>query len=393
VSQQRFIATMQGRTATFSTFSDEYFDEVAFEAQLTGDRMPVMVFFYWTFKLKSRFLSGDYFEALAAAEKAKSLLWGAFGEIMLLDYFYYTALTVAALYEKGSADEQEAWHSLLTAHRKKLHEWANNYEPTFADKHALVRAEIARIENQDLDAMRLYEEAIRVAPENGFVQNEGVANEVAAQFYLKRGIEKIANSYLRDARYCYLSWGALGKVQQLDECYPALEEQTALRPTTTMGTSVEQLDLGTVMKASHAVAGEIVLEDLIQTLMAIALEHAGAERGLLILPHSEELLIAAEAMTGSSGIDVKLRDAFVTPSDLPDSLLRYVIRAHENVILDDASVQNLFSEDEYVRREGPRSILCLPLVKQAKLMGVLYLKPPRPVSRWLLGMVVTSWQT
>ena len=106
VSQQRFIATMQGRTATFSTFSDAQFDEAAFEAQLTGDRMPTMVCFYWILKLKARFLSGDYAEALAAADKAKALLWAAAGHIQLLDYFYYTALTVAALYENASADEQ-----------------------------------------------------------------------------------------------------------------------------------------------------------------------------------------------------------------------------------------------------------------------------------------------
>ena len=106
VSQQRFIATMQGRTATFSTFSDAQFDEAAFEAQLTGDRMTLMVCFYWILKLKARFLSGDYAEALAAADKAKALLWAAAAQIHLLDYFYYTALTVAALYETASADEQ-----------------------------------------------------------------------------------------------------------------------------------------------------------------------------------------------------------------------------------------------------------------------------------------------
>src|ERR1700686_4727256 len=247
VSQQRFIATMQGRTATFSTFSDAQFDETTFEEQLTGGRIPTMVCLYWIVKLKTRFLSGDYAEALAAADKAKALLWASAVWIQLLDYFYYTALTVAALYEKASADEQQGWRDLLTAHREKLREWAENYPPTFADKHLLVLAEIARLEDRDLDAMRLYEEAIRAARENGFVQNEGLANELAAQFYLKRGIEKVARSYLRESRYCFLRWGALGKVQQLDERYPALEEQSSLRSTTTIGTSVEQLDLGTAI--------------------------------------------------------------------------------------------------------------------------------------------------
>jgi PAS domain S-box-containing protein len=373
-SQQRFIATMQGRTANFSTFNDAQFDEAAFEAQLTGDRMTLMICWYWILKLKARFLSGDYAEALTAADKAKPLLWAAAAQIHLLDYFYYTALTVAALYESASADEQTGWRELLIAHREQLREWAENYPPTFGDKHALASAEIARVEGRDLDAMRLYEQAIRAARENGFVQNEGLADELAAQFYLKRGLEKVAHSYLRDARYCYLRWGALGKVRQLDERYPAIKEQAALRPTATIGTSVEQLDLGTVMKASHAVAGEIVLEKLIETLMLIAVEHAGAERGLLILPHGKELRIAAEAKTGRDGIEVELQDALVMPSDLPDSLLHYVIRTQESVILDEASTQNQFSQDQYVRRQCPRSVLCLPLVKQTKLMGVLYLE-------------------
>ena len=142
----------------------------------------------------------------------------------------------------------------------------------------------------------------------------------------------------------------------------------------TIETPVEQLDLGTVIKVSQAVSGEIVLEQLVRTLMVIAVEHAGAERGLLILPFGEEHRIAAEARTDRDEVEVHLQQASVAPSDLPDSLLRYVIRTQESVILDDASVQNLFSEDEYVRQQRPRSVLCLPLVKQAKLMGVLYLE-------------------
>jgi predicted ATPase/signal transduction histidine kinase len=373
VSQQRFIASMRGRTATFSTYSDEQFDEAAFEAQLTGDRIPTLVCVYWIFKLKARFLSGNYVEALAAVEKAKPLLWASPPQFPLLDYFYYTALTLTALYENATTDEKNSWRDLLTAHCEQLREWADNYPPTFGDKHALVSAELARIEGRDLDAMALYEEAIQAARENGFVQDEGVASELAGQFYLKRGIEKVAHYYLRDARYCFLRWGALGKVKQLDERYPAIEEQAAVRPSTTIGTSIEQLDLGTVMKASQAVAGEIVLEKLIKTLMVIAVEHAGAERGLLILPQGEELRVTAEART-REGVDVQLQDAPITPSDLPNSLLHYVIRTRESVILDDATTQNLFSQDDYVRQRRPRSVLCLPLVKQVNLVGFLYLE-------------------
>jgi predicted ATPase len=193
-SQQRFIATMQGRTASLSTFSDAKFDEATFEARLRGNLRPLMIVWYWILKLKARFLSGDYADALAAADTAKPLLPAAAGQIQQLDYFFYTALTVAALYENVSADEQTTWRELLTAHREQLREWAEVYPPTFADKHALMLAEIARLEGRTLDAMQSYEQAIRFARENGFVQSEALAHEVAARFYAARGFETIARA-------------------------------------------------------------------------------------------------------------------------------------------------------------------------------------------------------
>jgi len=375
VSQQRFIASMQGRTATFSTFSDAQFDETAFEAQLTGDRMPMLICWYWILKLKARFLSGNYAEALAAADKAKPLLWASAVYIQLLDYFCYTALTVAALYENATADEQARWRGLLTTHREQLREWTDNYPPTFADKHALVAAEIARLEGRDADAMRLYEQAIRSARDNGFVQNEALAHEVAARFFSARSFDTIAHGCLREARRCYLRWGAFGKVRQLEQLHPHLRDAPVpASPTTTIGAPVERLDVGTVLKAAQAVSGEIVLDELIKTLLRIAIEHAGAERGLLILFPGDEPRIAAEATTGRGQVEVTLRQTDASSAELPESVLHTVIRTRESVILDDASAQNPFSADEYVLKKHARSVLCLPLVKQAKLIGVLYLE-------------------
>ncbi|MDB5578449.1 MAG: multi-sensor signal transduction multi-kinase, partial [Bradyrhizobium sp.] len=375
-SQQRFIATMQGRTANFSTFSDSQFDEAAFEAQLTADRMALKICWYWILKLMARFLSGDYAEALAAADKAKALLWTSSHRVQVFEYFYYTALTVAALYENATADKQNRWRELLTAHLGQLREWADNYAPTFADKHALVSAEIARLEGRDADAMRLYEEAIHSAGENGFVQNEGLAHEAAARFYAARGVKTIARACLREARRCYLRWGAFGKVRQLEQLHPHLRDApVSASPTATIGAPVGQLDVGTVLKASQAVSGEIVLGELIKTLLRIAVEHAGAERGLLILFPGDEPRIAAEATTGPSQVEVTLREmAAVSPAELPKTLLHTVIRTRQSVILDDASAQNPFSADEYICQKHARSVLCLPLVKQAKLIGVLYLE-------------------
>jgi signal transduction histidine kinase len=375
VSQQRFIAAMQGRTASFSTFSHAQFDEATFEADLTGDRMNTMTCVYWILKLKARFLSGDYYEALATAAKVKPILRGEAVQIFFLDYSYYTALTIAALYENASAAEQSEWRNLLAAHQEQLREWAENYPPTFGDKYALVSAEIARLEGRDADAMRLYEQAIKSAREHGFVQNEGLAQEVAAGFYAARGVEGISQSYLRNARHCYLHWGAFGKVRQLDQHHPGLrEEADSSAPRATVSAPVEQLDVGTVVKASQAVSSEIELGKLIETLMRISLEHAGAERGLLILFTNNEPRIAAQAITGGSSIEVTLRNSAITPSELSESVLHTAMRTQDSVILDDASAQMPYSTDEYVREKHARSVLCLSLVKQGKLVGVLYLE-------------------
>jgi PAS domain S-box-containing protein len=375
VSQQQFIENMRGRTARFSTFSDAHFDETAFEAQLTEDRMATMVCWYWILKLQARFMSSDYEAAIAAAWKAKALLWSSDAHIQLLDYHYYSALALAAGWETAPLERQREWRRLLTAHEEQLREWADNYPPTFGDKYALVSAEIARLEGRDADAMRLYEQAIRSAREHGFVQNEGIAHELAAEFFLARGSMTAARAHLEDARGCFARWGAVGKVQQLEQLHPHLRDApVAASPTATIGASVERLDVGTVVKASQAVSGEIVLGELIKTLLRIAVEHAGAERGLLILFPGDEPRIAAEAKTGRGHVDVTLRQTDASPDELPESVLHYVIRTRESVILDDALAKNQFSADEYICQKHARSVLCLPLVKQSKLIGVLYLE-------------------
>jgi signal transduction histidine kinase/GAF domain-containing protein len=332
-------------------------------------------FVYWILTLKSRFLSGDYVAALAAANAVEPLLWVAATQIHLLDYVYYSALTVATCYDQAPADQQRQWRHLLAAHREQLREWAASYPPTFADKHALVSAEIARLEDRVVDAMTLYEQAIQSAREHGFVQNEGLAHELAARFYLARGFETVGVTYLRHARSCYQRWGAAGKVKQLEARHPQLREaRSPASLAATIGSRVGELDVETVIKASQALSSEIVLPSLIETLMRIALEHAGAERGVLILLQGDAPQIEAEATTDRGRVEVSVRQAVVTPADLPQSALLYVIRTRGRVLLDDASVENVYAEDAYVQAKRARSVLCMPIVKQTKLMGVLYLE-------------------
>jgi GAF domain-containing protein len=197
--------------------------------------------------------------------------------------------------------------------------------------------------------------------------------KLAVRFYAARGFEAIAQTYLRNARYCYLRWGADGKVRQLDALYHYLRgELPPPGQATRIAAPVEHLDLAAIIRVSQGTSGEIVLEKLINTLMRTALEQAGAERSLLILGRGVEHRIEAEARSDRDKDIIHFRQSLITPSELPESLLRYVIRTQESLILSDASAKNIFSEDEYIRRKCPRSVLCLPLIKQRQLIGVLY---------------------
>jgi PAS domain S-box-containing protein len=373
VTQQRFIASMQGHTTSLSTFSDAQFDEARFEAELAG-RNPTVTAWYWILKLKARFLSGDFAEAMATAGKAKQLLWCAIGRIEMLEYVYYSALTLSALYEAATNEEQQAWMAILVAHRNQLREWTDNCPPTFGDKLALVSAEIARLERRDSDALRLYEQAIRSARDNGFVQNEALAHELAAQCCLAQGLETAGHAHLRSARSGYERWGAHGKLKQLDARYARLRQGQTPAASTAIGPPAGELDVETVGKASQALLGEMVLPILIEKLLRIAVENAGAQRGLLVMIRDGQPRIEAEATIGSGRIEVAVRQAVVTAPELPQAALLYVIRTHERVLLDDASTDTIYSQDEYVRQRRSRSVLCLPIIKQARLMGALYLE-------------------
>ncbi|MFC0397933.1 ATP-binding sensor histidine kinase [Paraburkholderia rhizosphaerae] len=383
VAQQRLIAALQGRTANLATFSDAQFDEAAFEAQLTDDRMTMMICWYWVTKLQARFLAGDYAAALAASKQAEPRLWALFDQVELVEYFYYTALTVAALFESAPSGGQRAWRELLSSHEEQLRAWANTHPPTYAGRHALVLAEIARIEGRDSDAMGLYERAIASGREHGFTLNEGVAHELAAGLCVARGWATAARAHLDEARGCFARLGAHGKVAQLDARMSPLRE-ASVSHATAPGDGA-QLDLLSVTKASQAISGQIVLEDLIDTLMHILLETAGAQTGQLLLVRDERADLVAEASVEQKAIHVRqylnppapaasLPQSAARGPDWPGSIVNYVQRSQERVLLDDATQANPFSADDHVVSRQPKSVLCLPLMRRSALIGLLYLE-------------------
>lgn len=394
-AQLGVIRCLRGFTYKFGCFDDGQVNEIELEQRYAANpatKQPEC--WYWIRKLQARFFAGEYSSALESAARARELLWTSAAMFETAEYHFYAALSLAAFCgpivaksadptsqsstlsieasAKAAALQKESLGT-LAAHQRQLDLWAENCPENFENRAALVGAELARLEGRDLEAERLYEQAIRSARINGFIHNEAIAYETAARFYAARGFEDFSEIYLAKARDGYLRWGALGKVRQLEAYYPRLATADPHLGTREATTSA-QLDVETVVKASQALSGEMALPKLIERLMRIAVEHAGAERGLLILSRDTELRIEAEATTTVDEIAVAPRRAAITPSDLPQSVLRYAIRTRERVLLDDALSDDVYSQDEYVRLKRSRSVLWLPIVKQAKLVGALYLE-------------------
>jgi PAS domain S-box-containing protein len=374
-AQLALTRMLRGLTPKFGCFDNGQFNELRIESHLSSSSaLAVAAFCYWVRKLQARYLAGDYGVAMDAASKAQPLLWTTSFLLEEAEYHFYSALSQAASYELAAAHERQQHLDALAAHHRQLQIWAENCPENFENRAALVGAELARVEGRDLDAGRLYEQAVVSARANGFVHNEALACETAARFYRARGLEDIAEMYLLKARDGYLRWGADGKVRQLESLYPQLAVANARGGKSQTTSSDQQLDVAAVVKASQALSSEILLPRLIERLMTIAVQNAGADRGLLIRPARDEYLIQAEARATGDQIEVSIRQEPITGIACPESVVRYVIRTRESVILDDASKPNLFSADDYLRDRQSKSILCLPLIKQQQLIGILLLE-------------------
>lgn len=375
-AQIRFIRMLRGLSSSFGSFNENGFDERQFEERLEAEpSRGIAACTYWIRKLQARVLANDHATALAAATSAERLLWMSPVIFERADYHFYAALAVIGLWDFASAGQRSHYREKLADHQRQLRAWAEHCPENFASRAALLDAEIARLQDHEIEAERLFEQAIRSARANGLVHEEGLASELAARFYAARGFGDIAHLYLRKARSCYLRWGAEGKVRQLDDMHPQLSEQERTPgPTSTIGTRVEQLDLATITKVSQAVSGEINLERLIDTLLRTAIEQAGAERGLLIFSQQDGPQLKASARTTGHSIVVEQREEPVSASMLPLSVLNHVVRSSEFIVLDDAEREAPFSADPYIVDRRVRSVLCLPLLNRASFTGVLYLE-------------------
>jgi predicted ATPase/signal transduction histidine kinase len=364
LAMQQFIAALRGDSASGNLG----------EATLLRTGLPVVQCFYWILQLQLRCLMGDAAAALDAAEKAKPTLWSARCHLQTSTFWFYHGLALLGVMRSAPASLSSSLQKDLEDCFAALGRLADSAPHTYAHKHDLLSAERASMDGRDMEAMRLYEQAVRSAADKGFIQDAALGAELAADFFAPRGLTRIAQAYRSEARDNYRRWGALAKVAQLDLRHPEIAPRVPQAHLPTVETPVEHLDLATVIRMSQAVAGELMFDRLIETLMTITIEHAGADRGLLVLPRHDNLRVEAEARSTAETVVVRLVSQDEPSPDLPASILAQVRRTLQPVILDDARAKTPFSADRYLRLNRARSVLCLPLVKQGDLIGILYLE-------------------
>ncbi len=271
-AQLGLIRTLRGVTPTLGRLDHDDYIEPEVERNLAANPNLVFAeFYYWTRKVEARVFAGDYVSAAEAAFKGQRLYWTSAAMFETAEFRLYAALAHAGAWSTASPEDKLKHFEALESHHEQLEVWAEHSPPTFESCAALIAAEIARIEGRVLDAQDLYEKAIRSAHVQGFIHIEALANEVAGLFYGARGYERIAITYLREARHCYIRWGADAKVRQFDQLHPQIRPEKVLPDATaTIQTPIGQLDLATVIKVSEAVSGEIALDRLIDTIMRTA---------------------------------------------------------------------------------------------------------------------------
>lgn len=316
----------------------------------------------------------------------------------LLQFAFYAALAHLAAYDDAPDAHKPMHYQKASAWSDRLRQWASHAPVNFLHQLYLVEAEQYRVTGDLLLAMERYDQAIAHAKTHQYLPEEALGGELATQFYLKWGKEKIAQVYLIDAYYAYIRWGAIAKVEDLETRFPLLlatvldGEKVPLSPEETVTLThpygadhsslnwgsrngVESLDLASVMKASQALSREIHLEQLLSILLKVLLENAGAEKCVLMLVKENELVIeAAVGLTQPDQIAVLQAIAVETCPDLPITLINYVKRTMSAQIINEAIAETPFGSDAYILHQQPKSLLCSPILHQGKLLGLLYLE-------------------
>ena len=381
------VSHLRDGTGDIRVLVGEHFDETRIVTELEGANNHSVLCLLYNYKMMMQCLQCEPALALESSDNVFKYIDALQGTFMVPNTLFYDCLIRLALFPTTS--QKKAFLKQIKRQQTKLRKWAQHAPMNYQHKVDLIEAERARVLGKPLQAAQFYDKAVAGARENKFIHEEALANELAAKFYLEIDREKIAAVYMTDARYLYERWGATAKVGQLDEKYPHLlrralgdtegRADAAITSFTSESSSTSEagtlaLDLSTLMKASHTLSGEIVLENLLEKMMRIVIENTGAGRGVLIFAKDGQFFIEAEAAIDADEVRV-LHSIPVTGSGkICQGIVNFVINTGEGVVLADAANEGQFVSDPYIVENQIKSILCEPLINQGQLRGLVYLE-------------------
>jgi predicted ATPase/signal transduction histidine kinase len=351
----------------------------------------------YIYKLVLAYCFGNYTNALDYIAQANRYLIGLHGLPHNPVFHFYAGLTHLALFSKQSEVEQANTLALVETHQTTLAQWAHYTPMNHQHKVDLVAAEKCRVLGQKAEAIEFYDKAISGAKANEYIQEEALANELAAKFYLDWGKEKVAAGYMQEAYYCYARWGAKAKIDDLEKRYPHLlqpilqHQRINLNPLETIsfvGTSLstrtyttdsnsisDTLDFTSVLKAAIAISSSLELDTLITSLTQIILENSGAKKCVLLLPQENIWQVQAITLIAHDQIQTILEtQPLDNCQDIPVKIINYVKNIQQTVVIDNCKTDIPGIIGKYMMSHQPQSVLCSPIINQGRLVGILYLE-------------------
>ncbi|WP_041233381.1 trifunctional serine/threonine-protein kinase/ATP-binding protein/sensor histidine kinase [Cylindrospermum stagnale] len=398
--QQTVLNLMNQNQEICSLIGNTYDEQIMLPLHHQMNDITAICMVYFN-KSTLNYLFGHFSLAFEYSVEAEKYLSGLTGLLIFPAFHFYDSLVRLAVYVDVTPLEQNKILEKVNDNQQKMQHWANHAPMNFLHKYYLVEAERHRFLGEKLVAMNYYDQAIALAKQNEYLQEEALANELATRFYLEWDKNTIAQTYLINAYYCYARWGALAKVDDLENHYPELLnsirqreevhfnslEVTLIRNSTSkagVGSSrktSELLDFGSFIKASQTISSEIQIDKLLTCLMQVLVENAGASKAVLILPKSNQLVIEAINLAADTVTTVLQSIPIEESEDVPISLINYVWRTQEHFISNDAAEEIKkqkskfqYLNDPYIIQQKPKSLLCSPILNQGKLIAILYLE-------------------
>jgi predicted ATPase/signal transduction histidine kinase len=369
---------LQGQTDAALSLTHRHgdgFDEAAYAQRYRGN--PFFTMFHAIARLHVCYLLDEQAQALDAVRSVREAAHRLTGMIWSVLLEFWGGLTLLANLERASdAAERDAWMSQVQRAQATLAVLARSCAANFLCHSLLLQAEIERVAGRHDDALALYERAVQAADDTATLQHQALAKELFGRFWLQRGHRGVAAQYLRSALAHYEAWGARAKVQQLLQCHgdllgPAAASLAGAVPRA----QPEDLDLASIVKAARAIAESLEPDRLLERLLAIAIENAGARRGLLLERADGVVYLVAEGAGEAAAVTLRHGTPLLDDdARCSRAVVDFVLRTRSSVVIGDATRDERFAHDAYVVTRRPKSILCLPIVHQGRVSAILYLE-------------------